>query len=166
MAQISDTGGGKRGLNPEVNLVPFIDLLSVCICFLLVSAVWLNIGSLQVKQAYGTAADEQPKELWDVDIAFTDQFSVTMAVKQKNQTAVTLQIKGDSRESLTAGLNQNLDATIATLRGEQVETPIAELIASATITPSKSANYDSLITVMDVLRKHEIVNLAVIPKAG
>lgn len=165
MASIQETGG-KRGLNPEVNLVPFIDLLSVCICFLLISAVWLNVGSLQVKQAYGTAADEPPKELVDVDIAFTGPFSIVYQVKQKTQTIVQLEIKHDSREAMMAELGEKLTATIATLRGDQAELTVADMIASASITPSKDANYDSLISVMDVLRKHEIVNLAVIPKAG
>ena len=97
MATISDTGGGKRGLNPEVNLVPFIDLLSVCICFLLISAVWLNVGSLQVKQALGTAAEEPPADLLDIEVSFIGQYSVIYAVKHKNQTALSLELKSDSR---------------------------------------------------------------------
>jgi len=48
-----DTGGGGRGKsqNFDLNLVPFIDLLSVCITFLLATAVWTQIMALQVDQA-------------------------------------------------------------------------------------------------------------------
>lgn len=48
-----DTGGKGRGKsgNFDLNLVPFIDLLSVCITFLLATAVWTQIMSLQVDQA-------------------------------------------------------------------------------------------------------------------
>jgi biopolymer transport protein ExbD len=34
------------GLNVELNLVPFIDLLSSLVLFLLVTAVWLQVGSV------------------------------------------------------------------------------------------------------------------------
>jgi biopolymer transport protein ExbD len=38
-------------MNFELNLVPFIDLLSVQITFLLATAVWISISSLPVDQA-------------------------------------------------------------------------------------------------------------------
>ncbi len=34
--------GGKRSLNAEINLVPFIDLLFVTLAFLLITAVWVT----------------------------------------------------------------------------------------------------------------------------
>ena len=55
MASIDTGGRGKKGLNAELNLVPFIDLLSMCICFLLMTAVWVQIGVLDVKQGIGTS---------------------------------------------------------------------------------------------------------------
>lgn len=39
---------GKRSVNAELNLVPFIDFLSVLISFLLVSAVWTQLSRLSV----------------------------------------------------------------------------------------------------------------------
>jgi biopolymer transport protein TolR len=46
-------GGGGRGKNSnfDLNLVPFIDLLSVNITFLLVTAVWLQLSSLNIEQS-------------------------------------------------------------------------------------------------------------------
>jgi len=57
-----DSGGGGRGkgMNFELNLVPFIDLLSVCITFLLATAVWTQIVSLQVDQAIQDPNAEPP----------------------------------------------------------------------------------------------------------
>ena len=43
-------GGGKRGLDFEINLVPFIDLLSCLISFLLVTAVWTQLGKIDLNQ--------------------------------------------------------------------------------------------------------------------
>ncbi len=38
---------GKKSLDAELNLVPFIDLLICCICFLLLTAVWVHLASLR-----------------------------------------------------------------------------------------------------------------------
>lgn len=43
-------GGGKRGLDFDINLVPFIDLLSCLISFLLVTAVWTQLARIDVNQ--------------------------------------------------------------------------------------------------------------------
>ena len=54
--------GGKKPLDASVNLVPFIDLLSCCLAFLLITAVWTQLGRLQVSQSGQSAAEEQPQE--------------------------------------------------------------------------------------------------------
>ena len=38
---------GSGSLNVELNLVPFIDLLSALVLFLLVTAVWLQVSAIQ-----------------------------------------------------------------------------------------------------------------------
>ncbi|MCB0361931.1 MAG: biopolymer transporter ExbD [Bdellovibrionales bacterium] len=44
----------------ELNLVPFIDLFSVLICFLLMTAVWMNIESLSTNASQTTSSDQDP----------------------------------------------------------------------------------------------------------
>jgi biopolymer transport protein ExbD len=44
--------GRRRSLDASINVVPAIDLLSCCIVFLLVTAVWTQIARLEVSQ-YG-----------------------------------------------------------------------------------------------------------------
>ena len=39
--------GRKKPVDAELNLVPFIDLLVCCICFLLITAVWTKMAQLQ-----------------------------------------------------------------------------------------------------------------------
>jgi biopolymer transport protein ExbD len=55
-------GGGGRGRNlaADLNLVPFIDLLSVCITFLLLTAVWTQISSLNLDQAVSDPNETPP----------------------------------------------------------------------------------------------------------
>jgi biopolymer transport protein TolR len=59
--------GGKKALDAELNLIPFIDLLIVNICFLLITAVWVQMARIKVNQkGKGSAAektDDQPPEL-------------------------------------------------------------------------------------------------------
>ncbi|MBZ4332265.1 biopolymer transporter ExbD [Corallococcus interemptor] len=54
--------GGKKPLDTAINMVPFIDLMAVTISFLIMTAVWTQIGRLQVSQAGGASTDEQQEE--------------------------------------------------------------------------------------------------------
>jgi biopolymer transport protein ExbD len=47
MAQVDDSSSG-RSSNFELNLVPFIDLMSVLITFLLITAVWSQVSMIQL----------------------------------------------------------------------------------------------------------------------
>lgn len=43
-------GGGKKSVNSEIPLIPFIDLLLCCVMFLLVTAVWNQLARLDANQ--------------------------------------------------------------------------------------------------------------------
>ncbi|WP_413575651.1 ExbD/TolR family protein [Bdellovibrio sp. HCB290] len=61
MAHIEEGGKGGRAKNIELNLVPVIDLMSVLITFLLISAVWTQISMIQIGSSlYGKKSDTQP----------------------------------------------------------------------------------------------------------
>ena len=42
--------GGKKSVNSEIPLIPFIDLLLCCVMFLLVTAVWNQLARLDANQ--------------------------------------------------------------------------------------------------------------------
>src|SRR5450432_441194 len=42
--------GGKKSVNAELLLVPYIDLLTCMVAFLLITAVWTQIARLEVQQ--------------------------------------------------------------------------------------------------------------------
>ena len=48
MAHVEEQGTDKKNVAVELNLVPFIDLMSVCIIFLLITAVWTQISMIQL----------------------------------------------------------------------------------------------------------------------
>jgi len=69
MAQIESGGKSGRRVSVELNLVPFIDLMSVLITFLLITAVWTQVSMMQIGSSiYGKKTDEKPEITPDTDI--------------------------------------------------------------------------------------------------
>ncbi len=61
MAHIDSGESSGRKKNIELNLVPFIDLMSVLITFLLITAVWTQVSMIQIGSSlYGKKSDTQP----------------------------------------------------------------------------------------------------------
>jgi len=54
--------GGKKSVDAEISLVPFIDLLLCCIMFLLVTAVWNQLARINANQQQPgqQAPEDQP----------------------------------------------------------------------------------------------------------
>ena len=61
MAHIA-TGGRGRDPNVELNLVPVIDLMSVLITFLLISAVWTQVSMIQLGASFASPRDPEQTE--------------------------------------------------------------------------------------------------------
>jgi biopolymer transport protein TolR len=53
--------GGKKDLNASLNLVPYIDLLTCMVAFLLITAVWTQLAQLKTSQV-GPAKDNDGVE--------------------------------------------------------------------------------------------------------
>lgn len=47
----SGGGRGKRSLDASLNLVPFIDLMAVTVVFLIMTAVWTQLGGLKASSS-------------------------------------------------------------------------------------------------------------------
>lgn len=63
MAHI-ETGGGKgRKVSLELNIVPFIDLMSVLVTFLLITAVWSQVSMIQIGSSIYGKKDERQNPL-------------------------------------------------------------------------------------------------------
>lgn len=71
MAHIDD-GNGDRSANADVNIIPFIDLMSVLVIFLLISAVWTQVSMIQIGSSiYGQkTSDEEVKPPPRAEIPF------------------------------------------------------------------------------------------------
>jgi biopolymer transport protein ExbD len=78
MASIQTGGGKGRNTNVELNIVPFIDLMSVLITFLLLTAVWTQVSMIQIGTSlYGKQSDQQPVITPQVDIPLKLEITAT-----------------------------------------------------------------------------------------
>lgn len=144
ISNVDNTGSRRKSLDADINLVPFIDLLSMCICFLLMTAVWIQLASMQVKQSHGTEATDT-KGLVDLLLQF------------KNPTEVTIKTKKDGKALGSHEIAiQNLDGFLSDLVAKNS-------IGTAMMTPHASIIYGDMIKVMDVFRKNKIFNIGIAP---
>ena len=61
MANVEEIGSSGRKQVVDLNLVPFIDLMSVCIIFLLITAVWTQVSMVQLGSSpYAKQTSEEP----------------------------------------------------------------------------------------------------------
>lgn len=144
----------KKDLNFEINILPILDILSVLICFLLLTAVWVQIGTLSTQQALGdnsTAGAKNPPSLW-IGVAENGnlQFSLRdVKVKTNLESSVAAQ---------NSAVNWNaLNQKIKTLK-----TQIPEL-KTVVIRPEAKANYGVVIKIMDQLKQNNMTDIGLSP---
>lgn len=148
--------GRKKHLDFELNLVPFIDLLSVCICFLLITAVWLNIGSLNVKQAVGgqsVAETEKKPMVW---VLLGDGGDLTLDVKSGGKLPAKMLKMKLVGQAGKVDLN-GLATLLADMR------TIEPNLRTALIHPKASSVYEDIVGLMDQFKKAGLADLGVVP---
>jgi biopolymer transport protein ExbD len=123
-------GGGKRGLDFEINLVPFIVLLCCIISFLLVTAVWTQLGKLDLKiseikdKRVAVDAVKTAKALGHNDSSLTDKITslskeiddmfvgVETTMRVEEEKLKDLQSQTISADELLTETGSDLDATM------------------------------------------------------
>src|ERR1700722_17138709 len=101
----SASGGRRRSLDAELNLVPFIDLLSMCICFLLMTAVWMEIGGVNVKQLVGTEAPPSAQNTYDLDVKYLNAHTLEVNLKRSGAKVQSFKVEGATNEQSLAKLH-------------------------------------------------------------
>lgn len=131
--------GGKRKFADNLNLVPFIDLFSTLIIFLLMTAVWDQLAAIQANlgdQAGGKAI-EIPKDVKKVKQ--TTKITVTDKMVEFFDDGKSAQIPIEGRVFNLAPLTEFVTA----MRAKYQDKTDMVIIASDT------AKYDNVISVMD-----------------
>lgn len=141
----------KKNLNVELNLLPVFDVLSVCICFLLMTVVWIEIRSLETKQAYGSqSAAEATKEA-----------SIWMTIDSGNNLIVVMKpVSGRETKTVLARRNGDIDFDSAKVAFERASSQNAQ---STHILPARTTKYDQVIRLMDLAKQAGIKNIGLSP---
>lgn len=145
----------KRGLDFELNLIPFIDLLSVSICFLLMTAVWLQVGSFEVKQSVGGQSSAETTKKPTLWMNITNDGSVLFEARDSK-------VPGGLAKTKVAGLqgkpnSEEIRKLVERLRGSD------PALVTALIQPNAITLYEDIIEVMDQIKKAGVVSLGVSP---
>jgi biopolymer transport protein TolR len=146
---------GRRQLNFDLNLVPFIDMLSVCICFLLVTAVFMQLGTVNVRQALGDGAAAKTREepaLW-LRLQDNGTLQVTVKnVKASRASEFVVPAAGGS-EPDWARFSSSLSIVKRTYPN----------LGIALVMPSAQTRYENVIQAMDRIKKVEIAQVGIAP---
>ncbi len=85
--------GGRKSLNADLNLVPYIDLLTCMVAFLLITAVWTQLARLQAQQkGQGQAGEEAPPVQQDKIVVVVNLEGFNLVV---GQDQIPIPKKGD-----------------------------------------------------------------------
>lgn len=142
MAIVVDGGGGdrKKPLSAELNLVPYIDLLTCMVAFLLITAVWTQLARLEVQQK-GQGQDQSPIEVdsWRVAVAVHEGgFNLIVGTDQK-----PIPLKADGAGgALDYG---RLQAELRSLKGLHPDKSDVQIISTDPIV------FDILVKTMDAV---------------
>ena len=147
----------KKELDFEINLISFISLLSVLICSLLLTAIWVQIGTMNVRQAVGGQSQVETKKLPVIWAKMEKKGAVTFKLQDVGRVPRKLkltQVKGSKEEEI------DLDAIAAHL--EAVKKVVPEL-RTVLIQPKAESIYEEIIVLMDHFKKVGLVDLGVAP---
>ncbi len=102
--------GSKKSLNVDLNLVPYIDLLTCMVAFLLITAVWTQLARLSAQQkGQGQAGEEVPPEMQTKIVVVVSQEQFNLVVGQ-DQTPIPKKGTDYDFEKLAAELKKAKDA--------------------------------------------------------
>lgn len=156
MASVETTS--KKQMTFDLNLVPFIDILSTCICFLLMTTIWIQIGVFNVSQAIGSEPPAGGKN------------PPSVIVEMKAGGLIELSLKD------VEGMRKPRAIDIASgangVDWNKVENTVIELgaripnIKTVLVMPSAKTKYDDVIRMMDVFKKNKIDQIGIAPLAG
>lgn len=156
-----DGGGGKKGKKPldhNLPLVPFIDLLSVLISFLMMTAVWNQISRLQIQHTGAqsdTPPEQQPNTI-DVRLEITERgFKLIAAGNAVEISKATGEGGG--------GLTYNHKDLAAKLKDIKAAFPEQRAV---TLAAEDGVAYEDLIRTIDTILGEQIPDVSVTAMSG
>lgn len=145
-------GQDKKSLDVEMNLLPVFDVLAVCICFLLMTVVWIQVGQVKTSQALGGQSQAETKNPPSVWLTVDEKSNVVLSFKHTKSKL------GDQVISSRKG-QPNLD-----LLKKKIETLAKNNgLEIALLMPARNTSYDNVIQIMDSLKAAKIKDVGLSP---
>ncbi|NJM90890.1 MAG: hypothetical protein HC863_00975 [Myxococcales bacterium] len=156
------TEGGGRNVNVDLNIVPFIDLLSCLTAFLLVSAVWVNIAQINI-QPKGKSRDQA------VIDEERDKVMISVLI-QADKIWVGLSRINDFTEIGKTQTGEHdwakLETTLKDQKGSAYFSDRADLELAAESTTGSEVSYQDVIQAMDIAVKVGFIDVGLSDPAG
>ncbi len=137
----------------ELNLIPFIDMLSACLSFLLLTAVWTYVGTVDTTQAIGaesTAGQDNPPSVavqMDKDNSFDFQLKDVKTSQRKF-----------SVRSLRGKPNwEKVDELLKSIKAQNPEIKTSVVLFRPEVT------YGNTMRIVDALKRAEIKDVGISP---
>jgi biopolymer transport protein ExbD len=124
----------RRSEEPEINLIPFIDVLLVVLIFLMLSTTYTRFNELKV----------------------TLPIADTQKVKQTPRE-ITVTIGSDGRYSINGRLTEG--SSVEVITAALVAAAEGQLDSPVVISADALATHQSVVTVMDAARRAELLHL-------
>lgn len=149
--------GGKKDLDFDLNLIPAIDLLSVCICFLLLTAVWIHLGALKVSQGVGETNKSNGVNQPSLWIQVERSGDLVLSTRDLPQG-----VKGLER-SVLSGESGRVNSEKLKQAIEIVKKRVPTLV-TVVVRPQVKVQYGNVITVIDELKAAKIPDVGIAPE--
>src|ERR1043165_6275790 len=153
--------GNKKSVNVDLNIVPFIDLMSCLTVFLLAAAVWVNIAQINI-QPKGKSRDQAQVQ--------QDDEHVTLSVLvQADRIWVGLSRVNEFQDIPKKGDDQDWDKLESTLKEHKSSTFFADrsdLEIAAESTTAAPVKYQDIIHAMDLAVKVGFVDVGLSDPQG
>lgn len=107
-------GSGAASVEPEINLIPFIDVLLVVLIFLMISTTFTRYQELAITlpTANGSESQAQVKQI-HIAVSRDGRFAINGKVTDKSQLSSALSqlnVQSDNKKESAANLQVNIDA--------------------------------------------------------
>jgi biopolymer transport protein ExbD len=139
---LGPTPVGRKALDADLNLVPFIDLLVCCICFLLLTAAWTQLAQIRgfqrPERVPGAGAVPPPIATRLVLLVGDDGYTLSAGPERlvipRHGAAYDLERLGRQLRAIRAGRSESPELTVAVEDG----VPYRQLIVAMDVALQES----------------------------
>ena len=153
--------GDKKSVNIELNIVPFIDLMSCLTVFLLAAAVWVNIAQINI-QPKGKSRDQ-------AQVQQDDERVILSVLVQSDRIWVGLSRVNEFQDIPKKGEDQDWEKLETTLKEHKASAFFADrsnIEVAGESTTQAPVPYQDVIQTMDVAIKVGFIDVGLTDPAG